>query len=252
MAQPQGGVRPTRIPLSIHMRFLILFTLLLAALPLAAQKKNGNARTCRILYLHAPAGAPTKLHLFDDKTSQEVDLPRMNLSKPYTMPPGRLNLRMVSKPVANPIKLPENAPNVVIPANMRDFYLLVSSNPKNTVAPVHMQVINAKTARFSNGQILWLNISPHLVKGMVGSQKIRLPPRSRRIMKSPARKRENYPVDLSFMITGDKRTHPLCETSWLHDPRSRMIAFVFTEKGRRTPRVLAFPDFRPQPKKGKP
>jgi len=156
---------------------------------------------------------------------------------------------MVSKPVANPKKLPENAPNVVIPANMRDFYLLVSSNPKNTVAPVHMQVINANSNRFRNGQILWLNISPHLVKGTVGSQKLRLPPRSRRIMKSPARKRENYPVDLSFMITGDKRIHPLCETSWLHDPRSRMIAFVFSEKGRRTPRVLAFPDFRPQPKK---
>ena len=69
----------------------------------------------------------------------------MNLSKPYTLPPGRLNLRMVSKPVANPKKLPENAPNVVIPANMRDFYLLVSSNPKNTVAPVHMQVINANS-----------------------------------------------------------------------------------------------------------
>ena len=234
------------------MRLLTLFTLLLAALPLAAQKKTGNARTCRILYLRAPSGAPTKLHLFDGKSSQEVDLPRMNLSKPYTLPSGRLKLQMLSRPVNNRKKVPENAPHVVIPTNIRDCYLLVSSDPKNTVAPVHMQVINADNDRFRNGQILWFNIGPHLVKGTVGSQKLKLPSRSRKIMNAPANKRENYPVDLSFMITGDKRTHPLCETSWLHDPRSRMVAFVFTEKGRRTPRVLAFPDFRAPPKKAKP
>jgi hypothetical protein len=234
------------------MRLLTLLVLLLITLPLAAQKKASKERSCRIIYLSAPAGAPTKLHLFDGKTSQEVELPRMNLSGPYTLPPGRLNLRMVSEPVANPKKLPKGAPHAVVTTNVRDFYLLVTTDSKNTIAPVSLRLINANTDRFSNGQILWLNLSPHTVKGTVGNQKLRLPPQSRRIIKPPANSRATCPVDLSFIITGDKRRHPLCETSWLHDPRTRMIAFVFTEKGRRTPRVLAFPDSRPPPKKGKP
>ena len=234
------------------MRLLTYLALLLTALPVAAQKKSDKARTCRIIYLRAPAGAPTKLHLFDGKTSQEVDLPRMNFSQPYTLPPGRLKLRMVAQPVIDPDKLPKLAPAAVVPATTRDCYLIVSADPHNAVAPVRIQVINANAERFSKGQILWFNLSKHIVKGTVGNQKIKLPPQSRRLMKPPANKREQYPIDLSFTISGDKRTHPLCETSWLHDPRSRMVAFVFTEKGRRTPRVLAFPDFRSPPKSDEP
>jgi ribosomal protein S30 len=235
------------------MRILPYFLLILTALPLAAQKKSGKApRTCRILYLRAPAGAPTKLYLFDGKSSQVVKLPRMNLSQTYRLPPGRIKIHLLPHPIDNPKKLPEQAPSVVFPPHMRDCYLLVSSDPKNPIAPVHLQLINASSDHFSKGHILWFNLSPNLVKGKVGNQNLKLPAQSRKYMKPPTNQRENYPVDLSFMVPDDKRPHPLCETSWLHDPRSRMIAFIFNEKGRRAPRILAFPDFRPPPKKDKP
>lgn len=231
------------------MRLLSVLVLLLATLPISAQEKKGEKRTCRILYLRAPSGAPTKLQLFDGKTSQEVDLPRMNFSKPYILPPGPLNLRMLTQPVLLPEELPAGAPTAVVPADMRDCYLLVSADPGNAVAPVRLQVVDAGTSKFRTGQILWFNLSPHHVGGTVGSEKLKLKPQSRTVMNSPANKRERYPVDLAFVVNGDKRLHPLCETAWLHDPRSRMVAFVFNEKGRRTPRVLAFSDFRPPPEK---
>ena len=59
-----------------------------------------------------------------------------------------------------------------------------------------------------------------------------------------AQQREHYAVDPSFFIADDIRPHPLCETSRLHDLRSRMVAFMFMEKNRRTPRVLSFTDLR--------
>lgn len=223
--------------------YCLLFTLF-AMLPMAAQESSGKQRTCRIIYLNAPSGAPEKLHLFDGKVSQEVELPRMNLSAPYALPPGRIRLRMLTEPVTDPNKLPKEAPAVSVAATVRDCYLLVTTDRQNTVAPVHLQLIDAKADRFGKGQIIWYNLSPHTLKGEVGNQKLWLPPQSQTIMKSPASKRERYAVDLSFFIADDIRPHPLCETSWLHDPRSRMVAFVFMEKNRRTPRVLSFTDLR--------
>lgn len=36
---------------------------------------------------------------------------------------------------------------------------------------------------------------------------------------------------------------------WHHDPRSRSLAFIITNQGVRTPRVLVFPDYREPPAK---
>lgn len=51
-------------------------------------------------------------------------------------------------------------------------------------------------------------------------------------------------LDLFDGSRSQEPVYPICETQWLHDPRSRSLAFIFAKPGVRTPRVLVFPDYR--------
>ena len=204
-------------------------------------------RTCRILFLDGPDDAPVKLQLFDGAKSREVDLPRMNFSKVYQLPGGPLNLRLLPSPPDDPTKIPPAAPGVAVAGDLGDFYLLVTSDPANTIAPVRMQVINAGADKLKSGQMLWFNLTRNPVDGMVGTETLKIQPGAREILNAPASGNQDYPVKLNFRIPGNEHTYPLCETKWRHDPRSRSVAFIIAEKGVRTPLVMVFPDFRATP-----
>lgn len=223
------------------MKLALLPALLLPALACA---EKAQEHSCRILFLEGPDDAPATLHLFDGAGSREVDLPRMNLSKVYRLRPGPLALSLLPQPLADPAKLPAGAPAATVPAELTDFYLLVTSDPANRVAPVRMQVINAGADRLKPGQMLWFNLTKNTVGGTVGSEKLVIQPQSRATLDPPARGNANYPVNLAYRIPGNEHLYPLCETKWLHDPRSRSLAFVIAGQGVRTPRVLVFPDYR--------
>lgn len=212
-----------------------------------ARAEKMPARTCRIIFLNGPDSAPDTMHLFDGKSSREVDLPRMNLSKIYELPPGPLTLHMLGKPWADPATLPAAAPRATVAETMLDFYLLVTSDPANAIAPVRLQVINANADQLRAGQMLWFNLTDHAIGGKVGSQSLVLRPQSRQVMDAPASKNEGYAVNLNYRRTGSEALYPLCETKWQHDPRSRSLAFVLTENGARTPRIMVFPDYREPP-----
>ncbi|NNC90443.1 MAG: hypothetical protein HKN82_18460, partial [Akkermansiaceae bacterium] len=173
-----------------------------------------------------------------------VDLPRLNFSKVYKLRPGALTLHLLSRPLSDPEHIPAGAPSVAVPAAVIDFYLLVTSDPANKVAPVRLQLINANSDRLKRGQMMWFNLSPNPVGGTVGGRKLVIKPGSRQVLDPPARGNTNYPVDLSFRIPGKEHLYPLCETKWLHDPRSRSVVFIIPRPGVRTPRVLVFPDYR--------
>lgn len=228
------------------MRLLIF---LLGVVPVLAFGQSDSKRTCRILFLSAPPEAPQTLQLFDGTTSREVELPRMNLSPVYDLPAGPLVLRMLQVAPDKPELVNPDAPKVTLGEKITDFYLLVSSDPENKVAPVRLQVINASSTDFKKGEMLWFNLTPNSVGGKVGSEKLAMKPNSKVILKAPASGNEDYPVNLTFMMPGNERLYPLCETKWLHDPRSRSILFIFAQKGSRTPRVMGFPDYREEEKK---
>ena len=229
------------------MKLLLLFFLL----PAAAFAQKAPDHTCRILFLGAPDDAPQKLQLFDGAKCREVDLPRMNFSKVYQLPGGPLNLRLLSAPPEDPTKVPPGAPGVAVAEGVTDFYLLVTSDPANTVAPVRMQVINAGADKLKLGQTLWFNLTKNLVGGTLGSEKLVIQPNSRVTLDPPTTGNRDYLVNLSFRIPGNERLYPLCETRWRHDPRSRSVAFIIAENGIRSPRVMVFPDYR-EPSSGKP
>ena len=226
---------------------LPLFILLLVSL--AANAAEKSARTCRILFLNGPGDAPQTLHLFDGAGSQEVELTRMGFSPVYQIRSGPLTLAMLPSPPAppaagSPPTIPVDAPKAAIAESITDFYLIVSSDTTNKIAPVKMQVINADAANFRRGQMLWYNLTDNKVGGIVGSRKLLVEPNSRLILDAPANGLEDYRVDIHFLPPGKTRPEPLCETNWTHDPRSRSVFFILKPAGSLIPRILGFPDFR--------
>lgn len=225
---------------------LPLFLLLISLTAHAAEK---SARSCRILFLDGLDSAPETLHLFDGASSQEVELTRMGFSPVYQLRSGPLTLAMLPSPPAppaagSPPAIPPAAPKAAIAESITDFYLIVSSDSANPVAPVKMQVINANAANFKRGQMLWYNLTENQVGGIVGSRKLLVQPNSRLILDAPATGLENYPVNIHFLPPGKTRPEPLCETNWTHDPRSRSIFFIMKPQDSLIPRILGFPDFR--------
>jgi hypothetical protein len=232
----------------------LLFLILLVITPLSAMaRQEAASRTCRVLFLARPADAPKNLFLFDGSASQEVELGSMSFSPVYQLPPGDITLALLSQPPApaagnnRPPVIPSGAPKAAVKEAIADFYLIVSSDPANTVAPVRMQVINANAGSFKTGQMMWFNLTESLVGGIVGSNKLRIQPNSREILDAPANGPEDYPVNIHFLPPGKQLTEPLCETRWIHDPRSRSVFFVYNEPGRIVPRIIGIPDFRSKP-----
>ena len=234
---------PLPLPLTLMRRLLPLLCLI----PLLATVHGKSARTCRILFLGAPDGAPETLHLFNGTTSQEVELPQMNLSPLYQLPTGPLVLRLLPAPPPPPAEVSPEAPKAVLAEAITDCYLLVSSDLSNTIAPVKLQIIDADPAKFTNGQMLWFNLTPNQIGGKIGNKDLAMAANSKIILDPPASTNEDYNVNLSFRMPGNERLYPLCETKWQHDTRSRTVVFVVAQQGTRTPRVLGFPDYRDAP-----
>jgi hypothetical protein len=231
------------------LQLLFFLYALLLILPAGAQESVNKFRTVRILFLNAPQTAPKTAHLHDGESSQLVDLPRMNLSAIYRVPAGPLNLRLLDKVTEDPKQIPANAPTAQIPETMGDAYLLCISDPANTVLPLRIEVVDAGMERFRDGMMLWFNLTPHDVGGMLGKEKIRIKPHSRELVNAPVTEPDSYPVIMLHMIKGDEQVHPICETRWMHDPKTRQLVFVYTETGRRLPRIVGISDFRPPPDK---
>jgi len=228
-------------------RLRTLFPALLLLLPSSAREETTQTRTIRLLFHNAPGNAPRAVHLHDGKTSQEVQLPRMNLSPIYRIPGGALKLRMLAAPVGDPESIPQEAPAIFIPETIGDAYLLCFFDPDIPVVPVRVRVVDAGEEKFRNGQMLWINLTPHAVGGTLGDKKLTLNPNGRQIVDAPGDGEESYPVVISYMMDGDNRVYPICQTRWIQDMRSRHLVFVFTEPDRRLPRIRGVPDFRPPP-----
>lgn len=211
---------------------------------IAFAQQAAPKHTCRILFFNAPAGAPEKLFLFDGTEAQEVELPKMNFSPVYELAPGKLTIALLPEAPEDPAKIPAGAPKVSVPEGVVDFYLLISSDKENKVAPVRMQVIDAGSDKLKLGQMLWFNLTDKTVGGMVGTEKLLIKGKSRLVLDAPAKGHEDYTVSLSFRIPGDKQLYPLADTSWRHDPRSRNVVFIHDDPGARTPLVNGFSDFR--------
>jgi hypothetical protein len=223
-------------------RFLLTFLSLLSATAMAQEAPV--KRTCRILFLDRPSGAPAKLHLFDGQTTREVDLPGMNLSPVHEMPSGALKLLLLPEPPADPALPPEGAPSAEVPAEMADFYLIVFSDPANPVTPVRLQVVDAESGKTKLGQTIWVNFTDLVISGKLGDQDLLIEPQANATMGQPREDAGDYQVKISYNVKDQEAVYPVCETRWEHDPRRRNLGFVISQGEGSAPRVMVFPDFR--------
>lgn len=204
-------------------------------------------RTCRIVFLDRPADAPKTLHLFDGTTSQEIELPGMNLSPVYKLASGTINLRLLPAKVEDPKTISPDAPSVEIPEAYTDFFLIISSDPDNKIAPVSIKAFNPTNEAFKLGQMLWINLTDKTITGKIGDQALSLNANSSAVVEAPRSDRGDYPIILNYLIEGKGDPYVICETQWQHNPASRAVVIVTSNQGRKAPRVSSYTDFRQDP-----
>lgn len=230
-----------------HLILLALFASLFCS-----HAQETPERTCRILFLDRPADAPRTLHLFDGKTSQEVDLPNMNFSPLYKLAPGAIQLKLLTAKAEDPEAISPDAPSVEIPAHYTDFCLLVSSDPTNKVAPVKLKAINLETEKFKTGQTLWVNQTDKTIKAKLGEQILSLGPGNSEIVDNPLSKQSEttsgyYKASFTYKAQGEDTFALITEQQWWHDTNSRHLGFV-VDTGGKLPKIYFFRDFRvPEP-----
>ena len=229
------------------MRF---FLILAAVLPSVLCAQPTSKRTCRILFLDGPETAPTELFLFDGTNTQKVELPRFNLSPIYEIANGAIRLCLLPAPPSDPKAIPTDAPAANVAESSGDIYLILGHDPKNRIAPVAMQVVDASAQKLAPGQMLWLNLTPHEIGGMLGTQPIAMAENSRTVINPPADRQGAFGVKIGYRAKGKKDFWPICETQWQHVPQIRSIVFVIGGKGAtHAPRIMRFNDFRPPSEK---
>ena len=233
LSNPPGNPLITRY-------FICLFCLI----PDLVTAQFKAARSCRIVFASAPADAPEKLQLFDGTSSQEVELPRLNLSPVYKLPAGPLVVRLLPAAASKTRDVSPDAPKVTVPEAVIDFYLIVTSDPSNQIAPVKLRVVDASPKGFPKGRMIWFNLTANTVNGKVGTQELSLGSNARVVVELPTTTGGDYPVNLTFRLPGNEMDYPLCETKWTHDGLPGTLFILVMESGDRTPRVVAFPDLR--------
>ena len=229
-----------------HKNMIFILILLILAPILTAQERE---HTCRTVFLNGPQQAASDYYLFDGKRSQKIELPRLSLSPVYKVRPGKIKLWLLTSPVDDPENIPVRTPSIIVPAAALDFYLLIVRDSANKVLPLRMQLVNANQDRIGRGEMLWFNLTPKYIAGKIGKEYLKLSPKKSVLVKEPARGKGSYSAEIYFRVPGDTRTHPLIESQWRHDPRSRCIVFVYDEGKRRAPRIRSFSDFRMAEKK---
>lgn len=229
-----------------------LLSMLLAAMSVLAgtalsQGSATQGRTCRVLFLSAPEMAPAKAFLFDGKSSREIALPTKNFSELYPLPAGNLTVSLVPRPFAEKEVPPAGTPAAQIPENIKDCYLLVSLDPATQV--MRIQMVGANAESFKPGQMLWYNLTPHVIGGTLGERKINIKPQSREIVDAPAKGFESYKVKLGYVSAETKLAEPLSTTLWRHNPEARSVVLVVMRPESTVPRIVSFYDERSAPSK---
>jgi hypothetical protein len=226
-----------KIPHLIFVTLLTLFTQLYA--------QEAAKRDCRILFLERPATAPKSLHLFDGSTSQQVDLPNMNLSAVYEIASNATQIKLLPEKVDNPDTIPPEAPSVELPAEYKNILLIISSDPDNKIAPVKLTAINLT---FKISQTLWINRTDKTIEGKLGEQVLSLEPDSSKITDAPLGNQSRptsgyFEASFTYRIQGSDVSSPITEQQWWHDANSRHIGVV-ANSGGKLPKINFFRDFR--------
>jgi hypothetical protein len=224
-----------------HMTRII--TVLAVGSFMLANSLHAQPRTCRIVFPERPHGAPKVAYLFDGKESQPITLPSMNLSEVIKLPPGELTIVITADKITDPKILSPRSPLLRISEHVRDFYIIVTPDPENTVIPIKMNMVDAGAGKLKPGETLWYNLTDHRIAAKLGSAQMIADPKSRAISKDPTAASGYYTAQFVYQANGKGEYAPITEQSWWHDPASRHLGFMVNTGGK-LPKIYYFRDFR--------
>lgn len=204
-------------------------------------QKHKQKRTCRIIFPERPNDSPKFAYLFDGKRSQRIELPSMNLSPVISLSEGEITLYMTDKHITDTKKIVASTPSLKIPANVEDFYILVSPDSENSTLAVKMEMISLKDHK--PGETLWLNKTQHHIAANLGLSEMSVAPESQTVSKAPIEKSGYYKAEFTYQPNGEGEFKKITEQQWWHDAKSRHLGFV-VDSGKKLPKIFIFRDFR--------
>jgi hypothetical protein len=208
-----------------------------------ANTAQAKPRTCRLVYPERPQDAPKSAYLFDGIKSQSTMLPSMNFSEVIEFPEGELTIAMTTAEITDPNLVSPKSPQLNIPEEITDFYLIISSDPINEELPIKMELIDASVDKLKTGETLWWNGTQDRILANLGNADLKLEPMSRMISKDPAPESGYYNASFSFQVEGKGDAKPITEQIWWHDANSKHLGLVVNSGGK-LPKIFFFRDFR--------
>jgi len=205
--------------------------------------KASSKRTCRIVFPERPNNLPKFAYLYDGKNSQRVTLPSMNFSKVIDLPSGELTLSLTPSEITDPENLPQNAPKLIVPEDVVDFYIILSSSASNALLQVQLELVNLDNRQLQPGQTLWKNLTDHRIRAELGTKKMSVEPKRETVSYSPVSESGYYRAKFDFQPHGQGNFYKFTEQQWWHDIKSRHVGFIVPTGGR-LPKIYYYRDFR--------
>ncbi len=221
--------------------------ILAAGICILANPLQAKPRSCRIVFPERPQSAQKTAFVFDGSKSQSVTLPSMNLSEVIKLPHGELTIAMVPNEINDPKDLSPNAPILRIPEKVNEFYIILTSDPKNQDLPLKMNLVETEEGKLKPGETLWFNTTEHRILAKLGDNEMSVDPKGRTVSKDPVPATGYYIAKFAYQAEGKGPYAPITEQSWWHDTASRHLGFIVNSGGK-LPKIYFYRDYRdPEP-----
>lgn len=226
------------------MNKILILLFLVSTFSLVAQEESNEVkRTCRALFLNKTADAPDAVFLFDGKTSRKIYLSGKAFSSPVELAAGATTVFFSPSEIKMAEELNPALPSMTIPETVSDLYLLVVSDPSNSLLPLRFKPINVSDERLEPGEILWLNLSNHNVMAKLGDHQVSIPSKKQAISPPPREGNGYYPAKFIYQRDGQGEFRRALNKTWRFQENSKSLGFIIDSGGRR-PEIFTIRDRR--------
>lgn len=217
----------------------IILLLLFAVTALEGQA----GRTCRIVFPLRPPDAPEEAFLYDGTASHKVALPTMNFSDVIHLPEGKIHLKLAKQAVSSGAMPLEGIPQVELPEEVKDVYLVIQTDPSNADWPLRMTVLDGGNERVKPGHTLWLNLSGCRIEGEMGTRQFSIAPGEQAVSLPPLESSGYYKAEFRYQPDPSGPFVSVMKKSWWLDIQSKNLGFIMPSHVG-VPRIFTFRDHR--------
>jgi hypothetical protein len=173
--------------------------------------------------------------------AEEVELPKMNLSRSYEVPDdGQVIFGTPALKDGESVIIP--IARARIPAEFKESLLLFfPATTNDSGIKYEIKVLNYDVKLFPPGSYLFINASDDDVAGMFGTEKLMIPARRQVFFTAPSAlmNDERYYVNIRTRIDGQWR--PLYKSYWRKDTKKRKLGLIYRDPVTARLRLLCFP-----------